>query len=385
MSKLTTETALRVATALSFALAIINHLLPPKAFAATQLLYDYHFGITRRGLAGEMINWFTSAPISVAEINTVSAVISLLGAGALYLFLSRDLRVGTAGYLLMILAFNSFAFASFVGNTGYLDALLLALALLGMAALSAASIPGLIARLLIVVVGVMIHENMLPYFATLMGLEIWLTTGHRRWALLRAGAPVIAGFLALIVIGLFAQNTPDQASAFTAYLQNKAGFTLDVTSTDVSGRSIGANFDLMSDMRHTKKYWGWVLFDGVPLAIMSLWLIWLNLRLLGARGGSLTALLVVGAIIAPLSLNIIAFDVVRFGVASVLVGFVTLALMCRQIDGAAARLQQTLTWPHALIVLILNANIFTMQINEGSGHVTQFPWIMLRQLQWLGP
>jgi len=43
---------LRIATVLSFVLALVNHLLPPKAFAATQLLFDYSQGFTRRGLVG---------------------------------------------------------------------------------------------------------------------------------------------------------------------------------------------------------------------------------------------------------------------------------------------------------------------------------------------
>ena len=89
--------------------------------------------------------------------------------------------------------------------------------------------------------------------------------------------------------------------------------------------------------------------------------------------------------LAPLSLNVIAFDVVRFGVASVLAGFLALALLLAHVEGARARLAEVLSWPHALLVLVLNANIFTLQVSEGAGHLAQFPWVLVRQLEWLAP
>jgi hypothetical protein len=374
---------LRLAAVLSFALALVNHLLPPKAFAATQLLFDYQFGLTRRGLAGEILNLFTGAQIGVSGIYAAAALISALGGIAFYLFLSRLMPQKLSSYLILILALNSFAFSSFIGNTGYLDGLLLALTALALST-NAARSSGLVIRLGVTVLGVMFHENMLPYFTVLIAFDLWLARKGSAAALPIALSPVLLGFVTVAALAKIGAFTPEQAAVFADYIQSKAAFTLDANSTDVAGRSIGQNFALMADLRGTTKYWAWVLFDGVPLLAMALWLIWLANRLLGDSDAK-TRLLMIGAIIGPLSLNIIAFDVVRFGVASVLAGFLVLVLLIRHIPKAADRLEQVLTWPHFLVVLVLNVNIFTIEVNIGAGHTSQFPWVLLTQLKWLAP
>ena len=152
---------LRLAAAISFILALVNHLLPPKAFAATQLLFDYSAGIRRRGLVGAGLDLVTGAPISVGEIYAVVAGLSIIGAAAFYVFLARFMPERVSTQLLIILALNSFAFSSFVGNTGYLDTVLLSLTV-GALATDARNHTGLVVRLAVAALGVMGHENMLP-------------------------------------------------------------------------------------------------------------------------------------------------------------------------------------------------------------------------------
>jgi hypothetical protein len=384
MSEFRQMQLLRLAAVLSFVLALVNHLLPPKAFAATQLLFDYSQGLARRGLVGQGLDYLIRGKVSVSEIYLAAALITLAGALAFYVFLARNLPQTRSAYMVIILALNSFAFASFIGNTGYLDGLLLLIAVVALS-IDAGRLSGVVARLLLVVPGVLIHENMLPYFAVLIGFDLWLAHKGRKNALLIAASPVLVGAFLLALLVLLARFTPEQAQAFADGLQARAGFGLDPNSTVVVGRSIGDNFALMADLRGTTKYWAWVLFDGVPLFLMSLWLIWLGRKLLAPSAHPLTALLMVGAILAPLSLNVIAFDVVRFGVASVLAGFVVIALLIRADPEARARLEQVLSWPLFVVLLVLNANIFTMQVNILSGHTSQFPWVLLTQLKWFSP
>lgn len=372
---------LRIAAVLSLMLAVVNHLLPPKAFAATQLLFDYHMGLTRRGLTGSFLNVLAGPVFSVAKIYLVAALVTLTGALAFYGFLARYLQRHVAGMLLLILALNSFAFASFVGNSGYLDALLLALALLAMST-NGRHATGVLARMIACGIGVFLHENMLPYFAILLSLELWLSRGGNVRNLGLAMVPVATGIGALLILLLFGQLTATQTEVFASHIQAKAAFGLDANSTIVASRSITENLALMSELRGTTKYWGWVVFDGVPLLAMSLWLLWLSNRLLVSPSRLMQAFLAV-AILAPLSLNVIAFDVVRFGVASVLAGFVALVVILRSDPDSFKRLAATLTWPHFLILIVLNANIFTIGVNIGGGHTSQFPWVLLTQLQWL--
>lgn len=370
---------LRLAAVASLLLALVNHLLPPKAFAATQLLFDYDFGLVRRGLVGALSGPFLGAEASRGEILALAASVTLAGTLALAAFLWRRLRGDVAGWLLLVLALNSFALASFIGNTGYLDGVLLALTVLALTL--PVSRAGLAGRLALVVAGVLVHENMLPYFAVLIGFDLWLRRGDARGLAL---LPVLAGLGTVAALALWAEPDPERAALIAEHLRTRTAFISDENALDVAGRSIGANFALMAEMRATVKYWAWVLFDGLPLLAMALWLIWLGLRLLGP-GAGLSRLALAGAVLAPLSLNVIAFDVVRFGVASVLAGFLALALLLAHVPGARARLAEALSWPHFLLVLVLNANIFTIQVNEGAGHMAQFPWVLIRQLQWFGP
>jgi len=374
---------LRLALALSLALALINHVLAPKAFAATQLLFDYQFGLIRRGLAGELLRHLSGGTVSIHEIYAAAALVTLSGILAFALYLWRYLPRRTSGYLLLVLAFNSFAFASFAGNTGYLDGLLM---LVAVAALFSTpnTLAGLALRLVLCAVGVLVHENMLPYFAVLIGLDLWLRTSGRNARFAIAASPVLAALAVLAILVLFAEFTPEQATDYAQHLQARAGFALDANSTDVAGRSIGQNLALMEELRGTRKYWTWVLFDGVPLFAMSLWLLWLAGRVAG-NVAPLTRLFIAAAILSPLSLNLIAFDVVRFGAASVLAGFLVIGLLLRSIPGAVDRLERTLNWPHFLIVLVLNANMFTIGVNIGAGHTSQFPWVLLTQWQWFLP
>ena len=57
--------------------------------------------------------------------------------------------------------------------------------------------------------------------------------------------------------------------------------------------------------------------------------------------------------------------------------------LLRHVDGARDRLDAVMTWPHFAIMLVLVSNIFTIEVNEGSGHVAQFPWVLITHLQWL--
>ncbi|MFQ5439603.1 MAG: hypothetical protein ACE5DK_12330, partial [Paracoccaceae bacterium] len=349
-----------------------------------QLLFDYHLGLVRRGLVGELLGWLTGETVSVGEIYLASLVISLAGAFAFFALLSRFLPQDRGGYLLMILALNTFAFASFIGNSGYLDGLLMALAALALWS-DARSSHGLAARIGLVVAGVFVHENMLPNLAILIGFDIWLARRAGKRALVVAVLPVAAGALAVGFLAMFAEFSPDDAARFATHLQDKAAFRLDPASSDVAGRSMVQNFALMGDLRSTTKYWGWVLFDGVPLLAMSLWLIWLGLRVLGDCAGRMGRLLLSGAVVAPLGLNVIAFDVVRFGAVSVLAGFIVILLVIRHVPEAAPRLKTVLSWPLFLVLLVLNANMFTIGVNIAQGHLGQFPWVLLNQLKWLAP
>jgi len=384
MSDARTVQLLRLAAAISFIFVIVNHLMPPSVFAGSQLLFDYDQGFIRRGLAGELLGPMLGPTVSVGEIYLAAALITLTAAAILYIFLIRNLGGTVVSFLLMILVFDSFAFASFIGTTGYLDGVLLALVLLALSTNGAGTL-GLLLRLAVCVIGILVHEAMLPYFTVLIGFELWIVRGAGRGAVLPALLPVAVGFMTVAVLSVIGEHDAAQAQAFLAGLNQRIEYTLPEGIKQVVRLSLTDNFELMRDMRSQPRYWNWWKFDGTPLILMSLWLIWLNMKLLGREASILTKILCLGAITAPFSLNLIAFDVVRFGVMAVLNGFIVAALLVRHLPGARERLTQVLTWPVFVILLIINANIFTMQVNQTENHLSQFPWIFVKHLEWLQP
>ena len=367
---------------LAVALMILRNLLPPNAFTATVLVFDYEFGLVRRGLIGEIGGLYWGETVSKSEVFTASAVLTLLGIAALLAALWRQLKTNLLTALLFFLWVTSFAFASLIGATGYLDSALILYVAFALF-FNPTSPIGLLARALAVILGLMSHEVMLPYFCIFFVFELWLTNAARPFATRAALAatPLIVGLITFLGLTVVGQLSPDQAQAYIAHIEAKTEFTAEPEATVVMERTLGDNLAMMAEKRTMLDYKSWVVFDGLPLAALSLWIGWLCLRLLGPAGG-VTRVLLIGAILAPLSLNIIAFDVVRFGAISALVGFLCAATILTRRPEATNRLQALLTWPMVLVVLTLNLFVGVNQMNTGDGHEFAVPWVLIKHVTW---
>ncbi len=364
--------------------ALIRNLLPPNAFTATVLLFDYDFGLIRRGIIGELANLFWGETVSRNEIYLASVMMTFFGVIPAALLFFRRLPANIAGYLLLILLFSSFAFAALIASTGYIDLILIGMVCLTLFS-SAASLAGVFLRVLVAILGVFMHEVMLPYFAVFFAFDIWIARPAQKMPTRFAIAvlPLLGAVAALVVLSKWGQLPAGNYPAFVEYIAAKAEFTPDPHATIVMERTLGDNLNLMAEKRGMTDYRSWVLFDGIPLFAMTLWMIWLNLKLLGREAPFLTRFALIAAIIAPMSLNIIAFDVVRFGAISVFVGFLCVISQMHTIPASRDRLAQIISWPLFVIVLLLNLNIAVNQLNSGDGHEYLFPWVLVKQLGWL--
>ena len=367
-----------------FGLVVFQNLLPPNSFSATVLLFDYEFGLIRRGLFGEIGNLFWGETVSKSEVFAASAAISIAGLLALFVLIRRRLFTTQAGMFLALILFGSFAFRAIVSSTGYMDLLLLALIALALLS-DPKRASGVAFRCLAVVLGMFFHEVMLPYYAVFLVFDLWIAR-HGEDRIRRIGVaflPFAGGLAAFLLLALAADLPAQNVPAYFAYLDAKADINLEPDATVVMERSILDNLAMMQDKRAEMGYRAWVVFDGIPLILMSFWIGWLNFQIAATRHGFVTGLLIVGAIAAPLSLNVIAFDVIRFGSTSVLIGFLALLSQLRADPNASARLATVLTWPHFLAVLVFNLSITVNQLNVGEAHVYRFPWVFLEQLAWL--
>ncbi len=364
--------------------ALIRNMLPPNAFSATVLLFDYDFGLIRRGVIGELANLFWGDTVSRNEIYQFSVLMTLFGIIPAALLFFRRLPSSLAGYLLLVLLFSSFAFATLISSTGYIDSILVGMVCLTLFS-SAASLTGITLRVLVAVLGVFMHEAMLPYFAVFFAFDIWISRPAQKLPIRFAVAilPLLGAITALLMLYKWGHLPEESYPAFVDYITAKAGFTPDPQAMMVIERTLGDNLTMMVEKRGMTDYRSWVLFDGIPLFAMTLWLIWLNLKLLGSEASLLTRFALVSAIIAPISLNIIAFDVVRFGAISVFVGFLCVISQMQTIPTSRDRLARIMTWPMFVIILLLNLNIAVNQLNSGDGHTYLFPWVLVKQLGWL--
>ena len=371
-------------TAVAIFFAIVRNLLPPNAFTATVLLFDYEFGLVRRGLIGELANFYWGDTVSQTEVFALSAALTLFGVAATAALFFRWFSATLAGALLLLLLFSSFAFSAIIASTGYLDLLLIGMVCLVMLTDPAQHL-GVLLRGLVCVIGLLMHEVMLPYFAVFLAFDIWLARplqgAESRVAV--SLVPLIAGFAAFAVILVWGQLPAENIDAYLQHIEAKSEFSAEPEATVVMERTLGDNMRMMAEKRQKADYRAWVLFDGLPLLAMTLWLIWLNFKLLARNAGGITRILLLGAIFAPLSLNVIAFDVVRFGALSVFVGFLAIISQMRTDPGVHDRLTTVMSWPVFVIVLLLNLNVAVNQINTGEGHQFLFPWALVEQLSWL--
>jgi hypothetical protein len=366
----------------SFALTVFMHVLPPLPFAQTQMLFDYSHGLVRRGLVGSVLNPIFGSNVSLGESFAAAYVLNMGAAIAVFGLGFALLRHTVASLMVLVLMVCSYGYATFISNSGYLDTVLMMLTVVAL--IAGAGRVGTFVALIAVVLAVLTHENMLPYFTVLIGFSIWLA-GSRDMTfgnILHAVSPIAAGAMTVIALMIWGQMSPEAGALFGDMIRAKAEFAIDPDATDIAARGLAQNFAHMSEIRANGSYWTWLMFDGGLLGGMSLFLIVMNGRML-VHENIWTQLAMVGAIVAPLTLNLIAFDIGRFGAISVVNGFICTGLILRYVEGAPERLAATLQWPVFVFVLVINLQIATMQLNQGVGHTTRFPYVIKHQLDWM--
>lgn len=361
---------------LALAFSILRNLLPPNAFTATVLIFDYEFGLVRRGLLGELGNFWWGDTVSRAEVFAASATLTLIGVLCFFGLAWRRLSAQETGLRLLLLIVTSFAFDAMISATGYID--LAILALLSLSLLSPPGRwPGVLARTAAAGIAVFLHEVALAYIAVYLVFDLW----HARPRFV-AAAPLLAGLAAFAILIAAGQLSPDQTDAYIDHIEAKSEFTAEPEATIVMKRTLADNMAMMAQKRGMLDYRSWVVLDGIPLLLLALWVTWWNLRLLPPETPATTRLLMLGAIAAPLSLNIIAFDVVRFGAMSVLIGFLCLMTQLRDDPRRWQPLGGLLGWPVVVVWLVINLNMSVNQMNTGDAHEFMFPWVLLKQLGW---
>ncbi|WP_224823971.1 hypothetical protein [Cognatishimia sp. MH4019] len=359
-----------------FACMALAKIKPPNEWAQTHYLFSYDLGITRRALLGELIQWIGFDGLSNAQAHVIAITLSVLGGVAFTLWMARNLPENVTGLGLGLVAITSFALATFLGNTGYLDGVLM---LLGVAALW---VPGkglgaVAVKCLLCCIGVLIHEAMAGTLAVLLAGQLWLQGGR-----LAAPLPVIAAGGLAVLLMLWTPFADEALARITTEVDARAldfnvrVFALDAVVAfrdgDVPRYAVG-----WEDVTYLFER-SWVL--PVALVYTAVLLRWL-LMLTGHRL-TLDRIAIALVVVGPLGVLLIAYDLSRFASLAILQGYMMLALLCRIDAKGAERCVQVFTPLVLMALLTANTLIAFPTLNPLPNYYDRLPGALLDFGEW---
>lgn len=263
----------------AFAATTLRALRPPNDFALAHWLLDYRLGFLKRGLVGSLANAASGGrPAEGALVVAAFVVFALSSAALLYALWQLAARGrGPAALLLALALAGSPLVVMHAHLVGYLDGVVIALAVLAVAlALRGRAGVGAV----VLALAVLVHENVL-----LTGVPAFLFAVHRRGGdRRRALAPALAVFALLAL----AQALQPQAAlreaigarlAPVAWLDPVIREFLPVWLTD----SFVENFRQCADGLWQRSLWAVAPVLVAPTLLAALWQAWPGLRTRGDR------------------------------------------------------------------------------------------------------
>ncbi len=368
---------------ISLLLLIMVRMAPPFSWAQTQFLFSYELGFQRRALLGEMLTWIFPSGMTQQNTYMVAAVLTLFSVAVLFLFVARGLSNLANGGILLVLFSFSVGLGTFIGNTGNLDAILLVLAIIALA-IPKRSAGRIVAASLICATGALFHENMLPYFAPLVGVDVWLrNSGHATGKrILLSALPVIATGLSVLLLFAFGTHPFALAADLLANLEMRSlGFEIRPATLDpvlALPPEIAGNLDWVWSSEFYR--FRLLAFGSVGLLMLGTF-IWLIRRAMSHRS-PLDQIAVIAAIISPLSLLFVAFDVSRFIAIALLNVFLVLTILSRTDMEFKARLPGVFTPLVLVILLVMQSHIGLRDLNSQEQYLSGFPGAIRAQSSW---
>jgi hypothetical protein len=299
---------------LAVAVTLARSIRPPDTFAATQAMFTCDLA-PKRCAFGQTLALLHIPAGHFAIYSTVSTIL-LVAVVALYgLAIVRSrLAASTVGLVMAASLAASFGFGVFVALNGSLDVPMAILAAAGLLAPRQLQGPTIAVA---AVLGVLVHEAYLVIFLPTAMLPLVLRVERVKDLI----APVAISGAVLAVTVLCALNRPlthDQADHLLKLLQTKADFPLQGYGLAVLHRSLADNLAMMGEIARTPWFWSLQLANAALLAPVAG--LFVCLVYLGWRAPARAKLATIAAAAAPLSMNILGYDVLRWG------GLCTLAM-----------------------------------------------------------
>lgn len=369
---------------MAMVLTVIVRMQPPIPWSQTQFLIGYDLGFVRRGLVGEIISLVFPSGVTLAEVNAIAAMLTGGSALVLFAFMCWMLQPHAMGGVALILFATSTGFASFVGNTGFLDGALLFLTVVALLP-DKRRLAGVVIGAILLCLAALVHENALPFFAPILALDIWLqntgrATAHR---LALAALPVLS--IGSVVLLVFTVGTPPIASLpdLLATVESKSiDFDVHRLNFETVVRLPG---DIPSD--YAQIFTPDVFFPRL-LLIAGPGLVLLALTLSLAIGAAahrqaVDVLVIVLCVVAPLALIFIGIDASRFTAISIINAHLALAILLRADPESDLGLQRAATPALIVAMLLLNGQVVMLDLNAGSAFTSGFPGVLMGHESWV--
>lgn len=359
-----------------FGLMAFAKIKPPNEWAQTHYLFSYDLGLSRRALTGETLQWLGFEGVTNAQSHLVAIFITVLGGLALTLWVARHVPQTQAGLALGLTIITSFGVAVYLGNTGYLDGLLMALAFAALI-LPGTGIGTVLAKSLLCCVGALIHEAMAGTFAVLIATQLWLS-GAR----MLAPIPVIASGGLAVVLSISSPFADLALTEVTAAVSDRA---LDFNARSIAIEAVmrfrdGMEPSFLSFWDGPGHFFEQTFVLPVGVAYLGVWLM-LTLKLVAHRD-LLDRIAIAMSMLGPLAILLIAYDLSRFLSLTILQGACLLILLTYQDKVAKDRFHEVFTPMVFVGFLVANVMIAFPPLNPVPSFYDQLPGAVLDLEEW---
>lgn len=358
--------------------AFLNGLLAglrwPSLWATGHMVFDYHFGIGKRGLFGTLLHLVAPPPYHYLTLARIGFIVFGIWLTLLSVAAWRIARRDTGIAASFVFFFLSAGFASLVCDMGYLEHFGLVIVMICL--LLPHGRPWLALRAVMATAAVFLHEANFLMFVPLIAFDTWAVGGFRlaRRALVEplavlAPASAAAFYLANV-------RTACDHAATLAYLQHKVrDFPIRDDAIETLCRTGATNLISVSYV------WvkGWQLYFLFLALVVILPSAIYNMALLRSmlRGRPVVVAAAVLAILSPCALIFVGADLVRFTSLIQLTSLLALISIARRVGLPSGGTLPALLRNPVLLSAIAAYELSTSLVLTDGSVMMKFPFVPL--------
>lgn len=316
-------------------ISVAKGLRSPNLWSATQAQINCQYGFVKRCLFGQTWHWLGIPVQHYAVFLLISAALFAGFIASLIMFIRNSKLAETQLGAAVVAVFSSSFALSYVTNLiGYLDIPLAILALAAAGASKRVRAPAIGGAAL---VGVLIHEDYLFVFLPVTLLPLILPAlvnpnSPRRaaWPLTQASLIALGAVVLVIQLALAKPMSAAALAALRQHIAVSTDFPVREDFFQVFARSLRDNLRIMSGYARQRFWWDHqvlgVLAFFPTIAFMAP-LAWKTLKTVGGLQRTCLLVVVSGAVLSPLLMNVLGWDIYRWQALVVINAFIAIGIL----------------------------------------------------------